>query len=91
MKTTSWSFYGKSQPRWMVALAWVLIFLLPAVAFISLRYDWGYQLLFIYALIAGLIQLVLSWCLRSWLLILIGLFTLTFYYYMAGLLFGIIP
>ncbi|MCF4007748.1 hypothetical protein L1O03_11290 [Corynebacterium uropygiale] len=87
----SWSFYGQSQPRWMVALAWVLVFLLPVVTFLALHDEGGDQLLFLYPLIAGIVVLVMAFFLKSWLLIIEGLFTLTYYLSLGGLFMDLIP
>ena len=86
-----WSFYGETDPRWLLAIAWLLILAHPVVTFFALRIDNGYQLIFMYSPVAGLVALAAAVRLRSWLLILQGIFTATFYGYLAFLYFGLVP
>ncbi|MEZ2189244.1 hypothetical protein [Corynebacterium sp. CCM 9204] len=85
------SFYGETEPRWLLATAWLLILALPAITFCALRIDNSYQLIFIYSPVAGLVALVAAVRLRSWLLVLQGIFTATFYGYLTFLYFGLVP
>lgn len=87
----AWSFYGKTRPVWLLLLAWALLFALPFVGFFSLRVELGYEVLFCYSIISGLVILVCSIFLRSWLLLIGAIFHLFSYWYFAFLFFGVVP
>lgn len=86
-----WSFYGSDEPKAFVGISWLLFFALPVVTFFSVRFDNGHQAIFAYSILSGIAILASAIKLRSWLLVILGFFTLTFYAYIATLLLGVIP
>ncbi|MBN9643664.1 hypothetical protein ACFSSC_11300 [Corynebacterium mendelii] len=91
MNKKPWSFYGATQPAWVLAVAWLAVFALPVITFFAVRIDNGYEMIFICAPLTGLVALAAAVKLRSWLLVVQGIAAALFYWYLAFLYFGLIP
>lgn len=81
------SFYGRTEPRWLVFLCWFLFFSWPVVFMLSP----GSKPIFWFSIVSGLFVVASSIKLRSVLLCFIGLFLLASYYVAALLLMGTGP
>lgn len=77
------SFYGRTEPRWLLFLSWILIFSWPFVFMFSPADPDRY---FTFSIVSGLIVMASSIKLRSVLLFLTGLFLAISYYYLALML-----
>lgn len=77
------SFYGRTEPRWLLFLCWILIFSWPFVFMFSPANPDSY---FTFSIVSGLIVMASSIKLRSLLLFLTGLFLAISYYYLALML-----
>lgn len=82
------SFYGRTEPRWLVFLCWFLFFSWPVVFMLSPGYGESF---FTFSIVSGLFVVASSIKLRSVLLFLIGLFLAASYYVVALVLMGTGP
>ena len=78
-----WSFYGASEPRWLLASAWILLFAMPIVIFFAMPAGHGPASMLIYCPVTAIITLYAAWKLRSWLLVFQGIVMSSYYLLLA--------
>ncbi|PRQ12384.1 hypothetical protein C1Y63_00900 [Corynebacterium sp. 13CS0277] len=89
--TRSWSFYGARTPAGWVAAAWFIILALPSILVVDSWIGAQGTLIFWFTTCGGLGVVASAIRLRSWLLLILGVFVLGTYIYLAFFLLGFAP